>query len=343
MNETAYRKPVIDFIYTYLRQQGVDIAVLENQYPLAPAEAEDLDPTLPITQFHRMFQQAAELANDDDLGLHIYQDADWRDFGVFGYAHINASTLEAALNINVRYQSIMQNKPLAALEHSNNGGLIYSYAKGDCSLPANRQDNDQAISGVIYVIRDLTGKRDWMPREVHFTHTRPGNTDAYSQLISSHIRFDMPTNKVFIEPEMVNAPIVSSDERLFGILETELSRLNELAAEEEHGLIQDIQQAVANELCNGVPAIETIASRLNMARRSLQRRLSELDQTYKGVVEDTRKAMACRYLEFSDYPLVEIAFLLGYSELSAFIRAFRRWTDQTPQQFRLNSSHSSKS
>ncbi len=338
MNETAIRKSVIDFIYKHLRKNNVDTSTLEQQYPLTPAEADGLDPTLPFTQFHRLFQQASILAKDEDLGLHMYLNADWRDFGVFGYAHLNANTLETALNINVRYQSIMQNKQLAAINKTQDGGLIYTYDLGDPTLPPNRQDNDQAISGAIYAIRDLTGKPDWMPREAHFTHPKPNNTDAYTQLISPQLRFDMPINKFFIEPEMVSAPIVTSDARLFGILEGELSRLNALAAEEEQGLIHDIQQAVASELCNGVPSIETIASHLHMARRSLQRRLSELEQTYKGVVEDTRKAMACRYLEFSDYPLVEIAFLLGYSELSAFIRAFRRWTGDTPQQYRQKSS-----
>lgn len=334
MKETVIRKSIVDCIYRYLKSQGVDTDDIMCQYPLIPVEADGLEASLPMSQFFQLFEQAAEITKDPDIGLRIYHGVDWTDLGLFAYAHMNASTVEAALNVNVRYQCMMQNHMHFSLTHDDEGGLIYSYLIRDDALPVSRQDNDLSIAGAVYSIRDLTGNLDWSPREVHFTHAQPADVAAYKKLLGCPIKFDMPACRLFVDAEMAASPIVGGDSKLFAILEVELKRLNEMAGT-ENLLLKEVQQAVADALSQGVPSIETIAARLHLGRRSLQRRLSDTGHTFKGVVEDTRKQLARRYLKSSNYPLVEVAFLLGYSELSAFIRAFRRWTGQTPQQYRL--------
>lgn len=337
MKEAVIRKPIVDYVYRYLRSKGIDTGALESRYAFQPSGVDGLDPALPTAQFFQLFEEAAEITGDQDIGLRIYLGVDWRDLGLFAYAHMNARTVEEALKINVRYQCMMQNHTALTLEHCPDGGLIYSYKIADAALPECRYDNDLSISGAIYPLRDLTGKPDWSPHEVHFIHHRPADISAYQQLLCCPLKFAMPTNRLYIDAEMAATPIVGGDNKLFALLEAELQRLSSLTGEEDK-MVREVEEAVAHALSTGVPSIETIASRLGMGQRSLQRRLGESGHTFKGVVEETRKQLAQRYLASTDHPLVEVAFLVGYSELSAFIRAFRRWTGQTPQQYRLKYS-----
>ena len=88
-------------------------------------------------------------------------------------------------------------------------------------------------------------------------------------------------------------------------------------------------------LTSGVPTEAEVARELSLSRRSLQRRLSEFGLSFKAVVDATRHELALRYLDDPDKRVTEITFLLGFSEQSAFSRAFRRWQSQSPSAYRL--------
>jgi len=88
------------------------------------------------------------------------------------------------------------------------------------------------------------------------------------------------------------------------------------------------------QLTSGEPSEHDLASALGMSRRTLQRRLGDLGQTYKGVVDGTRYELALRYLDDPERSVTDITFLLGFSEQSAFTRAFKRWSGKAPTAYR---------
>jgi AraC-like DNA-binding protein len=85
---------------------------------------------------------------------------------------------------------------------------------------------------------------------------------------------------------------------------------------------------------HGDPSLTTVGERVAMGPRTLQRRLKDQGVEFKALVDDTRRLFAVTYLRKPDHTLAEIAYLLGYSEVSAFNRAFRRWTGSTPSEYR---------
>jgi AraC-like DNA-binding protein len=87
-------------------------------------------------------------------------------------------------------------------------------------------------------------------------------------------------------------------------------------------------------MASGELSEEDSASDLHMSRRSLQRRLAEADKTYQSLVDDTRRDLALRHIQDPAKSATDITFLLGYSQQSAFTRAFRRWTGKSPSQYR---------
>jgi AraC-like DNA-binding protein len=107
---------------------------------------------------------------------------------------------------------------------------------------------------------------------------------------------------------------------------------------QEDGELSSVRRAIAESLRDGEPSLSRVAKKLAMSPRSLQRQLQEYGMKFKKIVNDTRRQSAQIYLKDRKNSLTEIAFLLGYSEASAFNRAFKRWTGLTPSGYRYRSA-----
>ena len=117
-------------------------------------------------------------------------------------------------------------------------------------------------------------------------------------------------------------------------------RLRELVIHyvpEAAAVVETTYRQLLGALPEGCPTLEEAANALGISTWKLQRRLAEVGLTFKDVMEDTRRKLAMTYLKQPHLPLTEIAFLLGYSELSAFSRAFHRWTGVSPSTYRHRS------
>lgn len=105
--------------------------------------------------------------------------------------------------------------------------------------------------------------------------------------------------------------------------------------QDDTSLDKRVRIQISQSLSEGVPAVSEIASRLGMSARTLQRRLSDRGHPFQSLVDDARRELAQRLLRQTEYSLADVAFLTGFSEQSAFNRAFRRWQGQTPRSYRL--------
>ena len=103
---------------------------------------------------------------------------------------------------------------------------------------------------------------------------------------------------------------------------------------ERDELLHRVQHFVAEHLSSGDPGVETVAKELGMSVRTLSRRLRERDLSYRRMVDDLRRRLTLEYLKDTDLRISDIAFLVGYSEISAFTHAFRRWTGLSPSAHR---------
>jgi AraC-like DNA-binding protein len=115
-------------------------------------------------------------------------------------------------------------------------------------------------------------------------------------------------------------------------LEVELAKM-----EDDNSLDRKVRIQVSKSLSEGVPALSDIAGRLGMSGRTLQRRLAGLGFSYQDLVDESRRQLAKRLLQQTEFSLFEVAFMTGFSEQSAFTRAFKRWAGQTPRSFRIRS------
>jgi AraC-like DNA-binding protein len=128
-------------------------------------------------------------------------------------------------------------------------------------------------------------------------------------------------------------PVIGADDKLLGVLQRACERtLGPRPTQAD--LVHDVRTLVLESLTKGATQVDAIARQLNMSSKTLERRLGERGKTYSALLDEIRSDLAKRYLADTDFRLEQVAYLTGYSEPAALVRAFKRWTGQTPIQYR---------
>jgi AraC-like DNA-binding protein len=175
----------------------------------------------------------------------------------------------------------------------------------------------------------------WAPIAVQLQQPAPTPDllGEYERVFRCPVSFGSATNQVTMPKSILSAPIRSSDKRLFEIIERNLRLLQEQSPRES-SLAQRVEAAIMQKLSTGEPSMDVIARALVLSPRDFQRALAANSLRFNELLDMSRKELATRLLGTTTRSLSEITYLLGYSEETAFIRAFRRWMGCTPNDYR---------
>jgi AraC-like DNA-binding protein len=166
------------------------------------------------------------------------------------------------------------------------------------------------------------------------SHAAPEATAEYTRTFDGvPVQFGAAFSGFVFDRTFLDARLASADARLHDVVVRHAeSMLEELPRARR--LTERVRGAIAAELAGGNPSVTQVAGRLHMSARTLERRLEREGATFSALLDDLRKRLALRYVGSQDLELAEVAFLLGFSQTTAFHRAFKRWTDETPLSFR---------
>lgn len=250
--------------------------------------------------------------------------------GGFGHAIRAAANVRAMLDFAERY--LVVHAQANEVSWSTIGAhLAIRYRISDPSITQRRQDAEYAFGALYNRMREVTGGKYEVLR-VDFAHEQPDDISEHLRSFPCQVRFGQPANLMLWPAAMLDEPLLSADPRLFQALQPGLeeARRQRLA---DTDLTARLGLAIETRLGSGIN-LDDIACQLCMSKRTLQRRLRELDLEFNDLVEDIRQALAVDLVRRSPANLTEIATRLGYNESSSFTRAFRRWTGFTPREFR---------
>ena len=254
-------------------------------------------------------------------------------YGVLGYVTMHAQTFGESLDRLIRYQQIRTTAVMFTLETTGaDAHLAYLYRTADVSPPERRQESENMLSTILQFGRTTTGL-DWSPREVHFEHAQPENTAEHKRIFRAPVLFDKPLTKLIFDASLLALPLVEADPTLGSLLEAQAEEL--LARSPRHGeFTGQVQQLILEALDSGKLQLENICRKSGISSRTLQRKLHEEGTSYQELLEETRRNLSKFYLRNPEMAISEVAYLLGFSQPSAFHRAFRRWNGLTPKAFR---------
>lgn len=317
----------------YLRDNaGIDPAKFLSEVNIDNALFDSENELIPMSVFMMLMEEASKYINDPNLGLHYYQNIDIKQVGIFGYTISNSPDLKETMSRICRYYCLFQNG-MEFKFFSNGHNYQVTYEVTAKSLPQSRQDSEMTLMALIMLVRNLI-KPNWRPITVHFKHKAPKNITEHKQLLCNNIVFNQPVNAIIFDDEILELPIINADQQLGGSLITVLEQLLVLQESPENEWLTLFRNFIMDSLCEGPPSIDIMAKSMNMSRRTLQRKLANKGWSFKDLVENIRQELAKNHLRVSDLLIQDIAFLLGYSEISSFNRAFKRWEGKTPHEYR---------
>ncbi|MGE8541582.1 AraC family transcriptional regulator [Acinetobacter sp. ANC 3813] len=265
------------------------------------------------------------------LGLEIAEYVQPKHLGIIAYIAMSCENLGEALH---RYHDfhrlVYDGSPLQV--HAQDDVLCIRWS----DLPKNmatQLTDEVAIAIMVGFLKHFMDFRDISLHEVHFQNPAPKHVALYEQYFRCKVRFSQPCSQVLMPIQELSKPFLQGDQTLQMLLTQQANSLLEKLPNTTQ-TDQRLQQAILSGLQKNLFQIEHVASQLNISVRQLQRHLQQQGTSYQQRMQEIRCMMAEEYLRDPHLSLHEISLLLGYSEQSAFQRAFKQWQQQTPQQWR---------
>ena len=282
-------------------------------------------------------EYAARTQNDPMMGFFHGQVFEPDRWGVLGLIALTSSNMGEALQAQYRFQSLSGNMgaPIHIVsddEHSEFGQSIC--VQWVPAYNCSHHTTEMIISGLIALGRQLLNSPAYSPIKVCFTHENMGSQSIYDGFFNCPVEFSAAYNGLILNPELLLQPLRRFDKELNALL---IERAEGLLAQQTfNSPIEVIKDYVIKTLPDHVPDMDEIAKYLNLSVRSCQRKLQEYGTSYSQLLDVIRKELALTYLRQTSNSMLYVSERLGFSEQSAFQRAFKRWTAMTPRAYRLS-------
>jgi AraC-like DNA-binding protein len=310
---------------------GLDGEALLGEAGLRKDEVFDPDRRIPAARADALWQAAYARAGDPHLALHAAEALPFGAYKVVDFLAAHSPTIGDAFRRIAAYFPLVDPRAAFAIFDEGDATVLEMRARDPgVELPPPAQE--YSLGAIVLRARTCAGEA-WAPDAVEMTFPEPADTAELRRIFRCELRFGRPAPRLVCGPAAWNAEVVGADPALLSVLEDHAKRLlAELPPSDD--FVSRVRRAIADELASEEVTPARIAKRLATSERTLQRRLKESGQSVAGLLDEARAATAKAHLADPAMSLADIAFLLHFSDQSAFTRAFRRWTGQTPGAFR---------
>ncbi len=281
-----------------------------------------------------LWDEAVAVTGDQNIGFDVGRNILALLNPVIAYSLMSCSNLRSSCDRLLRYQDIVaEGLNFSVRETEQSYHLIFDI------LPDRRAPSSQAIKSAIAAflafIRWVT-QTPICPTSATFKEALPQALETYEELLSCSLSFEAEENCLTFSKQDLLEPLPTADTDLSEIHEQQLQAY--VVKRNEPTFSDQVKRAFKDLLPSGEPNQELIANRLNVSVSTLKRRLKSEELTYNTLLDATRHELALRHLQQQKLSLTEITYLLGFSQSSAFTRAFRRWQGESPSQYLANSN-----
>jgi AraC-like DNA-binding protein len=283
---------------------------------------------IPLEKYCTLLDLVAEVTGDAHFGLRFGATYSFDNASVLGYILRNSPNIGAAITNAARYVRVhVDGVQISLVVAGPEARLVYRLT--DPSIVVSRHYAELLMVYAMHVFR-LAADESWSPDEVWFRHGPPADLAPYRRYFGAPVRFHQSEYITMFDSGILGRPLRTFDQQLLGILEEHANMILAQLPPPHDDLLGRLEQFVVGALPDDRAGISAAARALGMSTRTLQRRLRERGIVFAGLVDEVRRRLSARYLAEGTLTLGEIAWLLGYSESSAFNRAYRRWTGRSP-------------
>lgn len=314
-----------------LQRLGRDPAPALREAGLTAAALDSFDNRLPHPSVQALWQACAQIAGDEWFGLHTARDLPAGEFDLFDYLLSTPPTVGAGIERLISYARLIY-------DHSNLRLIVEPRdARIVRRVPVTSPQYDEFTLGLLFFrCRENSGV-NWEPRRVAFQHERvidhERDGESAARLFGCPVLFGAPESEIRFAPSVLQLPQSRADSKLLGVL-TRYADALLAALPVNDSLVAGVRAAIMRQATREFPTLESTAAALGLPARTLQRHLAAEGVSHSSLVDDARRQLALRYLGNAALSVTDIGYLLHFSDPASFHRAFRRWTGESPLDYR---------
>lgn len=315
--------------------QGADIPELIDLSGKSLEELKDEDCIVEDFHYNRIIEKIIEKTDDQLFGLHAGENLNLSAAGLILQLVQNSTTVKRAYELCCQFANLgCSALPMELIECDDAYKIQFtpnSIWKNDSELAFQQT----ALGVIAFKVKEFHSLNfmQHTPIKVNLTWGKSKGHEEIENTLGCKVLFNQDEIAIYFKKEHIEATIVTSN---YALLQTLIKHAEEIAAKKQKqaGFSSSVAQTIINLIKPEFPTIQQVSSHLNISSRTLQRRLSEEGLSYKEIINDLKKDFALGYIKKENLSISDIAYLLNYSEISAFTRAFKKWTGMSPVQYR---------
>ncbi|MFW1763038.1 AraC family transcriptional regulator [Acinetobacter calcoaceticus] len=310
-----------------LEKAGVDSQPLLKQAGLDVQALNDPDARYSLKNTANLWKLAVQATQDSCFGLKVASQVNQNTFHVLGHSLITSTTLKEMFLRIIRYFRIVTDIP--ELEFYGEGKNHYFVIH----VPDEVQPEsiDAFISVFIRSSRALQSSV-FSPLRIELRRSEPQDLETFQSILKAPIVFNAPKDMIVFDTATIEQPLDGGNPSLTQEYDEIINRY--LARFDKENILARVKVKLIEKLSTGDFQQQDVAKSLGLSIRSLQRKLSAENTSYSELLDNTRHELALSYIKNSSHNITEIAYILGFTDVSSFTRAFRRWTDLSPLHYR---------
>jgi AraC-like DNA-binding protein len=322
----SYLQPLLEAAL----ERGVSTAQLARGAGLPERALEPLPESLAADDYVRLLAVGAELAQDPHFGLHVGERVKLGTYSVYGLILLSCVDFGQALQQTQRYEQLAHDLGRSDLQLD---GALARYEWISHYPQASRHLVESVFAGIRVFGNWLAGM-PLPPATLALVHAQDADAAEYERVLGALPTFGAARNVASFDAQLLAWPVPNADVGLYPVLQQHAEQLLKQRSEQTGGIAAQVQAAIIKNLAHDKVRLASIADQLKLTPRTLQRKLSEAGVSFQQVLDQARYALASDYLRQPGLSLVDIAFLLGYQEQSAFNHAFKEWSGMNPGAWR---------
>lgn len=287
-----------------------------------------------LPTYYDLLEHLAEASGDPHVGLRLPALGGAEDYGLLSFLFLSSATVGQAYERIIRYQRLLISDLQLTMEVDAKR-VAFTYTLWGPARPAHAVVGDAFVAESLMGVGMLCGAEVELNAEALLTRP-PVDPAPYLGAVGVRPAFSAPHLQVSFDAAVLDLPVVGANPALAEVLERQakiMMRLLPESSAQDSAHAPRVRKLLVELLPDGAPKIERVAKRMGQSPRSLQRHLREEGHTLSGLLDEVRASISRAQLR-QGASTTEVALLLGYSELSAFHRAFKRWTGVTPGNWR---------
>lgn len=310
--------------YQAMQKAGLDSAAIFASVNM-PDELPDPQARRDNSTQQRFWRAAERISDDPDVGLHLGSHMPLFRGQVLEYLFLSSPTFGEGLRRASHYNRLLTDALQIVLREEGKTAVL-----SGLTHPV-RHYLECATAIFLQFLRHVS-EGEFNPQEIWFMHAEGANAADYERIYGCPVRLGMTEGAIRFDALLLTRPSPAAEPQLLAMHEALAEqRLTDL---ERRDLVSRIERELGGLLEAGEVALETVAGKLGRHPRTLRADLTQAGTNFNEVVARYRERLARRLLARTQEPIDQIVYLTGFSESSAFTRAFKRWTSETPSDYR---------